>query len=145
MKHVVHVYQKYIKISAKVNYAPPTWKRTQVHGLKESRLTIRGDEDQGLGSSKMFGQVPSYSPNRLVSQSAILYVSYVLVQGCKRTKQKRLSPLNYHRVILQRPRRLTIFEPRRDEIRCAFDPPKSVDKIIVVNQQRYFTDEKLRK
>ena len=29
-------------------YAPPVWKRAQVPGLKESRLTIRGDEDRGL-------------------------------------------------------------------------------------------------
>ena len=34
-------------------YAPPVWKRAQVPGLKESRLTIRGDEDRGLVSSKV--------------------------------------------------------------------------------------------
>ena len=33
-------------------YAPPVWKRTQVQGLKESRLTIRGDEDRGIVSSE---------------------------------------------------------------------------------------------
>ena len=37
------VYQKYISTSARVGYAPPFWKRAQVQGLKESRLTIRGD------------------------------------------------------------------------------------------------------
>ena len=30
----------------KVGYAPTIWKRSQVKMLKESRLTIRGDENQ---------------------------------------------------------------------------------------------------
>ena len=34
------VYQKYVKTSARVGYASPVWKRTQVQGLKKSRLTI---------------------------------------------------------------------------------------------------------
>ena len=50
-KVIKTVYQKYIKASARVGYAPPVWKRAQVQGLKESRLTIRGDEDQGHVSS----------------------------------------------------------------------------------------------
>ena len=41
-----------INKSARVGYAPPVWKQAQVQGLKESRLTIRGDEDQGLVSSE---------------------------------------------------------------------------------------------
>ena len=46
-------YIKNIKTSATVGYAPPVWKRAQVQGLKESRLTIRGDgDDQGIVSSK---------------------------------------------------------------------------------------------
>ena len=42
------VYLKYIKTIARVGYAPPDWKRAQGQGLKESRITIRGDEDNGL-------------------------------------------------------------------------------------------------
>ena len=44
------VYHKYIKTSAREGYAPPVCKRAQVRGLKESRLTIRGNEDQGIVS-----------------------------------------------------------------------------------------------
>ena len=39
---------KYIKTSARVSYAPSVWKRAQVPEQKESRLTIRGDDDEGL-------------------------------------------------------------------------------------------------
>ena len=39
------VYQKYIKTSARVRYAPPVCKRAQVQGMKESLQTIRGNED----------------------------------------------------------------------------------------------------
>ena len=41
-------------------------------GIEGARLTIRGDEDQGLVSLRRCGQVPSYSPHRLVRQSAML-------------------------------------------------------------------------
>ena len=41
-----------IKTSARVGYAPPVLKRTPVKVLKVSRLSIRGDEDQGLVSSE---------------------------------------------------------------------------------------------
>ena len=49
-KVIKTVYQKYITIFARVGYAPPVWKRAQVQGLKESRLTIKGNEDRGLVS-----------------------------------------------------------------------------------------------
>ena len=52
------VYQKYINTSARVGYAPPTWKRAQVKGMRESRLTIRGDEDQGLVFFEEVGTSP---------------------------------------------------------------------------------------
>ena len=51
------VYQKYTNASARVGYAPPIWKRAQVKGLKESRPTIRVDEDQGLVSFKEVYQI----------------------------------------------------------------------------------------
>ena len=44
-------------------YVPPVWKRAQVQGLKESRLTIRGDEDRGIISSEEVWTSPvMYSP-----------------------------------------------------------------------------------
>ena len=52
------VYQKYIKTSARVGYAPPICKRDQVQGLKESRITLRGDGNQGLVSSEEVGTSP---------------------------------------------------------------------------------------
>ena len=64
--------EKYIKTSTRVDYAPPVWKRAQVQGLKESRLTIRGKEERALSSLRRFRKVPSCSPHRLVSQSAII-------------------------------------------------------------------------
>ena len=45
-------------------YAPPVWKRAQVPGLKESRLTIRGDEDRGLN-------VCSFSNNTFVPERGV--------------------------------------------------------------------------
>ena len=46
------VYQKYMQTSARVDYAPPIWKRAQVQWLKESRLTIRGAMIRDLVSSE---------------------------------------------------------------------------------------------
>ena len=51
-KVIKTVYKKNIKTSARVGYVPPVWKRGQVQGLKESRLTIREIEDQGLVASE---------------------------------------------------------------------------------------------
>ena len=66
------IYQKYIQWHPnRAGYSPPVWKRAQVWWLKESRLTTRGDEDQDLVASEKFGQGSSYSPHRLVSQSAM--------------------------------------------------------------------------
>ena len=47
------MYQKYIKTSAIVGYASTVWKWAWVQVLKESRLTIRGNENQGL-NEKLF-------------------------------------------------------------------------------------------
>ena len=49
----------YIMTSAREGYDPPVWKkRAQVKGLKESRITITGDEDQGLVSSEVIWTSP---------------------------------------------------------------------------------------
>ena len=52
-------------------YAPPFWKRVQVQGLEDSRITIRVDEDQGLVSSDE-------------------------VRSCRRAKYKTHRPVNDH-------------------------------------------------
>ena len=82
---------------------------------------------------RRFGQGPSYSPNRLVSQSAPHQERSV--QGRRRAKHKTyivLSMINGS--YCRRRRRLTIFEP--DEIRCVFDPPYFVNYITVEDRVR---------
>ena len=111
----------------------PNCKRAQVQGLKESRLTIRGDDNQGLSPLRRFGQVPSYSPRSLVSQSETLCERSV--QGCGMAKNNTYSPLDYHWVILSTSKAFNYFRARRDEICCAvgvqntkmFHTPLSVD------------------
>ena len=44
------IYQKYLVISTLTGYASYNWKRDQVGGLKESRLTVRGDKTFDLGA-----------------------------------------------------------------------------------------------
>ena len=92
-------------------------KRAQVQGLKESRLTIKGDENQGLSPLKRFAQVPSYSPRSLVSQSAALWERYA--QGCGMVKNKTFSPLDDHWVILSTSKACNYFRAQQDEICCA--------------------------
>ena len=46
-----------IKTSTRVGNAPPVWKRAQDQGLKESRLTIRGNKGQCLSVLKSIWQV----------------------------------------------------------------------------------------
>ena len=58
---------KYIKTSARVGDAPPVWKRAQIQGLKESRLTLRGDGDQDLAFSEDVLTSPVIWSRRLVS------------------------------------------------------------------------------
>ena len=81
------VCQKYIKAFVRVGYAPPVWKRAQVQGLKESRLTIRGHEDQDLVFYEEVGQVPSYSPYRLFSRSAFA-LETIFIDVCERVYEK---------------------------------------------------------
>ena len=66
-------------------------------------------------------QGSSYSPNRLVSQSATL--KEWSVQGCKRAKHKTYSLLDDLWVILSTSKAFHYFRARRDEIRFVFDPP----------------------
>ena len=98
--------------SARVGYAPPVRKRAQVQGLKESRITIREDEDRGLVS---FEEVKSRHivPNALlVIVQCVKKDIYMAVEGPS-TRPIVLSMINgsYFR------RRLTILEP--DETKFA--------------------------
>ena len=81
----------------------------------------QGTKIRTLSPLRSFGQGPSYSPNRLVSQSAMLYERSV--KGCTRAKHKTYSPLDDHWVILSSSKAFDYFRTRRDEIRCVFDPP----------------------
>ena len=64
-----------------------------------------------LSPLRRFRQGPSYSPNRLVSQSATL--KECSVQGCKRAKHNTYSPLNDHWVILSTSKAFRYFLARR--------------------------------
>ena len=105
--------------------------RAQVEGLKESRLTIGGDGDQDPVASLSGG----LNKARHIVRTALLVQSATLkkwsVQGCKRAEYKTYSPLDDRWVILTTSRAFHYFRAWRDEIRFAFDPPKSVDKITV--------------
>ena len=80
---------------------------------------------RALSPLRRFGQVLSYSPRRLVSQSAMLEERSV--QGCRRAKHKTYSPLDDQLVILSTSKAFDYFKARRDEIRFISDPPKFVD------------------
>ena len=69
-----------------------------------------------LSPLRSFGQVPSYSPNRLVSKSAMLKERHV--QGCKRAKHKTYSPLDDHWVILSTSK---AFDYIRTSLVCRLD------------------------
>ena len=73
-----------------------------------------------------FGQGPSYSPNRLVSQSAMF--SEKVLQGCTRAKNKTFSHLDDQWVILSSSKAFKYFRTRRDKIWCVFDPIFKVNK-----------------
>ena len=76
MQHEKHRYTRcdlYITDLYITNYSVYTGiKRVHVQGLKESGLTIRGDEDQGPVSSEVCTR-SVIQPNRIVSQSATLW------------------------------------------------------------------------
>ena len=77
----------------------------KAQGLKESRLTIRGDEDQGLVSSE---KVWTHTPHRLVRQSATLLERSI--QSCRRANHKTYRPFDDHWSYFRHRSRLTIFE-----------------------------------
>ena len=82
-----------------------------------------------LSSLRRFRQGPSYSPNRLVGQSATL--KEWSAQCCTRAKHKTYSPFDDYWVILPTSKAFHYFRAQRDEIRFAFDLPEFVDKITV--------------
>ena len=80
-----------------------------------------GTKIRTLSPLRRFGQGPSYSPNRLVSQSAML--SEKFVQGCTRAKHKTYSPLDDQWIMLSSSKAFNYFRSRRDKIRCVIGPP----------------------
>ena len=88
-------------------------KRTQIAWLETMRLTIRGDEDQGLISSE---EVCDKSRH-------IVPAPWISVQGCRGAEQAICRPLDDHLTILSTSKAFNYFRARRDEIRCAFDFP----------------------
>ena len=87
-----------------------------------------------------------YSPYHLVSQSMYNASGKICTRPIQspppcqseyvqrlmeRSVQDLYSPLDHCWVILTTPKNLSIFRARRDEIRCAFNPPQFVDKINV--------------
>ena len=85
-------------------------KRARVKRLKYSQLAIR--EDMPVIKSTV---------NRLVSQRVTLQERSV--QGCERVKYKPYSHLDDRWVTLTTSKAPQYFRARRDEIRCAFNPP----------------------
>ena len=98
-------------------------------GWRSPDYQSEGTGIRTLSPLRRFRQGPSYSPNRLVSQSATL--KEWSVQDCKRAKHKTFSPLEDRWVILTSSKAFDYFRAWRDEIRFAFYPPLFVDKITV--------------
>ena len=64
-----------------MGYPPPVWKRAQVHGLKESRLTIREDEDQDRVASEDVLTSSLNSPHHIVSRNVLGKICTRLLKG----------------------------------------------------------------
>ena len=60
------LYQKYIVPSSSVGYAPLSWKLAKVQNQKDSRLTIKGDEDQDPVASEEVWTRPVIVPITLL-------------------------------------------------------------------------------
>ena len=86
----------------------PSESELRPKGWKSPDLQSDGTRIIVMSPLKRFEQVRSYSPRRLVGQSAILKENSV--QCCRRVKNKGYRPLDYHSVIFRRRRRFTIFE-----------------------------------
>ena len=88
------------------------------------------EQSEGMRNStpsplRRFGQGPSHSSHRLVSQSAMPQEGSVYC--CRSIKHKTYCPLNYHwveAIIFS-----NYFRAHREEIRCAFDLPWFVDQV----------------
>ena len=72
---------------------------------------------------RRFGQVPSYSPHRLVSQSATRFRKDLYKAVHRGTKHETYIPFDDHWVISSASNAFNYFGARRDEIRFAFHPP----------------------
>ena len=93
---------------------------SEIELKSKSRIRIRGDEDQGLGSSEYVWTSPV--PIALLVKSAM--PEERSVQGWRRAKHKTYSPLDDYRVILLTSNAFTCyyFRAGRDEIHFDFLP-----------------------
>ena len=117
----IKVYQKYIGTSIKLGCTSRSLYVSS--GPKAEGVPTNNQRGWGSGPPTRLGrfrQGPSYSPNRLVSQSATL--KEWSVQGCKRAKHKTYSPPDYHWTTLTT-KAFHYFRARRDEFRFAFESP----------------------
>ena len=92
--------------------------------LRKNWLTLVpiGTTDRTLCLLRMFGQVPLYSPNRIVSQSAMLKERSL--KGRRRVKHQNFRPLDDRWVRLSTSSSFNYFRAaRRVEFSFAFDPP----------------------
>ena len=109
--------------SVSVGCTTPICKQAYVDGLKESRLTIREDEDP-VASGEVWTRPDMKSPPPCKSECKLQERS---VQCCKRTKEKTYRPLNKHWVILTTSNASSVWA-QRDEICCTFTLRRRLDE-----------------
>ena len=112
----IHLYQKYLETSIQVGCV--THSLYASSDPKDEGVPTNNHRGRGSGPCSLQGQ--SYSPNRLVSQSAML--KEYSVQSYIRAKHKTYRPLDDLRVILPTSQAFDYFRARSDKIRFAFDP-----------------------
>ena len=95
--------------------------RAQVQGLKESRLTIRRDEDHGLASSEEVWTSRHIVPIALLVRVRCFWKDLYKAVEEPSTRLIVLSMITGS--YIQRPRRLTIFQTDETKNRFIFDPP----------------------
>ena len=122
-----------MKTSAKEGYAPPILNLESSSGsrAKGSRITIRGDKDQGLSSSEGVWTIPT-----LIVRVYILVVLNALLVGvqcsrkdmCKAVEGPNTRPIvlsmisvSYFRI--RRWLHVTIFDPDKTKLSSPFNPP----------------------
>ena len=118
----IKINKKYQESYSRVSYYPPIWKQAQSKGVKKSRLTIRGNEDQDIAASgNICARSVIYIPNNLVTQSVIQQEKQY--KNVKRPNRRQIvlsiiqstsKVLNYFRWITVEDRVISKIEVPRD-------------------------------